>query len=277
MIHSTLKALYNKGYTTLVYSEHCADDILTQHFIPENIHYISDVRSATFFAFGKAKAQCSPVILLVDESYISNCYTALMEAWMQRIKIAVIVYNSISYKNTLYLERCVDNVYEITDKEHITEIITQVNCSLGPVLIKIPEDISKRVYIDYTDILSSVLQLKTESEILCYCPDKHPSGIKVIEERHKYGILSKYIGMLMSGKDYVLIIPDTILSLDSNVFNVRNLPSNFYVVMLKTSDNTLKHYQNWIESNGIDVKEVSSSNEIAKHYNKSNPTIAVVG
>ena len=277
MIKNTLIALNNKGYKKVVYSEHCADVILTNIFKQENIHYVSDVRSATFFAFGKAKTQCSPVILLVDESYISSCYTALMEAWMQRIKIIIVAYNSRSYKNTLYLERCVDTVYEISNKDGVEEIAAQVGCSLGPILIKISECIAKCTSIDYADILPTILQQKPGEEILCYCPDKSPSDIKVIEERHKYGILSKYMGMLMSGTNYVLIIPDTILNLDSNIFNIRNLPCNFYVVIQRTSDNTLAQYQTWIESNGIEVKELSSPDEIMKHYNKSNPTIVVIG
>lgn len=277
MIKTILKALYDKGYTSIVYSDHSANELLIQQFHKQNIHYIADVRSATFFAFGKAKTQCAPVILLVDELYVSSCYTALMEAWMQRIKVIVITFNSEGYKNTLYLDRCVDNICEVTHIQQIEYAVNIVNQTLGPILIKTPEKLTTSKSINYDDKLPALLQLKQEATILCYCPDKLISEVQVIEERHKYGILSKYIGMLMSGKDYILLIPDALLSLDSNIFNVRNLPANFFVVMLRTCDDILARYQTWIQSNGIDLKTVSESSEIANYYNKSNPTIVVIG
>ena len=277
MIKTILKALYDKGCTSIVYSDYSANELLIKQFQKENIHYVADVRSATFFAFGKAKTQCAPVILLVDELYVSSCYTALMEAWMQRIKVIVITFNSEGYKNTLYLDRCVDNICELTHMQQIEEVVNIVNQTLGPILIKTPEKLTTSMSINYDDKLPALLQLRQKSTILCYCPDKFISDVQVIEERHKYGILSKYIGMLMSGKDYVLLIPDVLLSLDSNIFNVRKFPANFFVVMLRTCDDILAHYQTWIQSNGIDLKAVSEPSEIVNYYNKSNPTIVVIG
>lgn len=277
MIKTILKALYDKGCTSIVYSDYSANELLIQQFQKENIHYVADVRSATFFAFGKAKTQCAPVILLVDELYVSSCYTALMEAWMQRIKVIVITFNSDGYKNTLYLDRCVDNICEVTHIQQIEEVVNIVNQTLGPSLIKTPEKLTTSMSINYDDKLPALLQLRQKSTILCYCPDKFISDVQVIEERHKYGILSKYIGMLMSGKDYVLLIPDVLLSLDSNIFNIRKFPANFFVVMLRTCDDILARYQTWIQSNGIDLKAVSEPSEIVNYYNKSNPTIVVIG
>lgn len=280
MIKKILQELKHTGYANIVYSDENLEENLYSLFEKNNTHYITDVRSATFYAFGEAKTLCRPVVLLVDERFISNCYTALMESWMQRIKIVVVAYNSEAYKTTLYLERCLDYVAEIKDDKCISEIVTKVNHVNGPVLIKVVDNVDDNKTIDYSAILDALSNLENYSGILCYNASKESlssSHITNIEVRYKYGILSKYIGMLMSEKQYILCMPDNLLLLESNVFCLRNFPTTFKLIALKTEKRSVEKMHSWAQSNNINIVQIDSYSALsAEIKNTTKPSILCV-
>lgn len=279
MIKKILQELKLLGYEHIVFSEDILRNALFKLFDADNIHYITDVRSATFFAFGEAKILCRPVILLVDERYISNCYTALMEAWMQRVKIVVVAYNSAAYKTTLYLERCLDYVEEIKDEKSVVDIIKKVNLFNGPVLLKVGVVVDEDKTIDYRPILDALSKLENCSGILCYNASHESlsnNNVINIETRHKYGILSKYIGMLISGKNYILCVPDYLLLLETNVFCLRDFPTSFRLIVLKTDKSVMDRIQSWAKNNKISVSHINSNSAILAEINKTTPSILCV-
>lgn len=276
MIKNIIQQLKKNGCCEIIFSEEYLKKDIISIFGKENSHHIADVRSATFFAFGQAKIHCNSVLLVVNEEYISNCYTALMEAWMQRSKIIVVSYNSSSYKSTLYLERCVDYVTEIKDIDSIPSILNLVNTFKGPILLKVPFIVNNDNKIDYNQIITSLYNTYDNNGILCYNAKEENLNIKGvinIEQRHKYGVLSKYIGMLASGKRYILCIPDYLLLLETNVFNLRNIPSTFMVVIIGTNDKIMDMLEPWIDSNHIKVMHKNESSHICEEAICINPTI----
>lgn len=267
MIKQIITRLKEYGLFNYVLTDHNLDDLLTNIVKPDHCTYFEDVRSATFFAFGQSKLQGKPSVLIVDDDFISNCYTALIETWMQRIPLIIISYNSRKLSSIQYLQRCLDAVYEINDKDNIDTTSSKWSSINGPILIRVFCDYNKNGAFSYADVLKQLTKRVTLERILCYNinPDEAAEyGVENIEKKYKYGIISKYVGRLMSGNSSVLVIPDFILELESNIFNVRNLPSTFRVYIKKTSDKIIDNYTQWLKSNNIEVKRFDDFNDEEK-------------
>lgn len=267
MIKQIITRLKEYGLYNYVLTDHNLDEILSNIVKPEQCTYFEDVRSATFFAFGQSKLQGKPSVLIVDDDFISNCYTALIETWMQRIPLIIISYNSRKLSSIQYLQRCLDAIYEINDKVNIDTTSSKWSAINGPILIRIFFDYNKNGAFTYADVLKQLTKRVAPERILCYnisIEEAAEYGVANIEKKYKYGIISKYVGRLMSGNPSILVIPDFILELESNIFNVRNLPSTFRVYIKKTSDKIIDNYTQWLKSNNIEVKRFDDFNEDEK-------------
>ena len=267
MIKQIITRLKEYGLFNYVLTDHNLDEILSNIVKPEQCTYFEDVRSATFFAFGQSKLQGKPSVLIVDDDFISNCYTALIETWMQRIPLIIISYNSRKLSSIQYLQRCLDAIYEINDKVNIDTTSSKWSAINGPILIRIFFDYNKNGAFTYVDVLKQLTKRVAPERILCYnisIEEAAEYGVANIEKKYKYGIISKYVGRLMSGNPSILVIPDFILELESNIFNVRNLPSTFRVYIKKTSDKIIYNYTQWLKSNNIEVKRFDDFNEDEK-------------
>ena len=267
MIKQIITRLKEYGLFNYVLTDHNLDEILSNIVKPEQCTYFEDVRSATFFAFGQSKLQGKPSVLIVDDDFISNCYTALIETWMQRIPLIIISYNSRKLSSIQYLQRCLDAIYEINDKVNIDTTSSKWSAINGPILIRIFFDYNKNGAFTYADVLKQLTKRVAPERILCYnisIEEAAAYGVANIEKKYKYGIISKYVGRLMSGNPSILVIPDFILELESNIFNVRNLPSTFRVYIKKTSDKIIDNYTQWLKSNNIEVKRFDDFNEDEK-------------
>lgn len=267
MIKQIITRLKEYGFFNYVLTDHNLDEILSNIVKPEQCTYFEDVRSATFFAFGQSKLQGKPSVLIVDDDFISNCYTALIETWMQRIPLIIISYNSRKLSSIQYLQRCLDAIYEINDKVNIDTTSSKWSAINGPILIRIFFDYNKNGAFTYADVLKQLTKRVAPERILCYnisIEEAAEYGVANIEKKYKYGIISKYVGRLMSGNSSVLVIPDFILELESNIFNVRNLPSTFRVYIKKTSDKIIDNYTQWLKSNNIEVKRFDDFNDEEK-------------
>ena len=264
MIKQILNRLKEHRLSNIVLTDHNLDDAIFNLVSSEQCTYFEDVRSAAFFAFGQSKLQGKPSILILDDDYISNCYTALIETWMQRIPVIFIVYNSRPLSTIQYLQRCIDAVFEVNDAGVIDVFISKLNSFNGPIVIRVSDDYNKKESISYKEVLEELTKRIAPDTISCYniVPEEVAEyGVVNIEKKYKYGIISKYVGRLMSGKPAVLVIPDFILELESNIFNVRNLPNTFRVYVKQTSDKLIANYSQWLKSNSIEIKSFSESNE----------------
>ena len=248
MLESILKKLQNKGITNVVLTSKCA---AFENELSLEYEYIEDVRSAVFNAYGRAKMGHSPVVVIVDEDYLPSTYTAMTEAWFQRTPIIVLSYNSHNVESSYYLNRCVDATFFVDNVDRIDQVVEDVLNYSGPTLVKIKERFDQEESIDYSQIIESLGRLSDNSLIICYNGKNLNNTIKNIEPKYKYGILSKLLGFLSGGKDCLLCIPEDLLSLDSNIFNIRNLPRSFKLIVKNTGNNYWQKFEKWIAQNDI--------------------------
>lgn len=248
MIEEILKKLQAQGVNHLVLTSQ--NDGFKER-ISLKTEYVEDVRSAVFNAYGMAKMMDKPVVVLVDEEYLPNTYTGLTEAWFQRVPVIILSYNSNSIISSHYLERCLYASFFIEDSNSIDKVVDQILLYHGPTLIKVKDALEVEEPVDYANIFDLLREAKTDANILCYNSREQRKDIKNIEPKHKYGVISKYIGMLFGGKNIILCIPEDLLTLDSNIFNVRNLPANFKLIVKNTGLGFMDKFQEWITVNSI--------------------------
>lgn len=257
-------------------------------FMPElkefNTYYTADARSAAFYAFGKSNRENKPVALIINGEYLPNVYTAVTEAWFQKTNLIVVaLYNTYREINCGYMDRCVINNI-IADKTDISDIKPSDILCAGPVLINIfGEALSKRKY-NYAEVLNcldSVVEKNTP--LFCYAPDNIVCGalnIKPIDDKHKYGVLSKYFGYtIASEKKAVLCCTADCVTLDMNIFNNRYTTSNIKIIILD-NDNIISHNRinEWIGSNNFTCREIKtvSIDKIKQFYEEECASVIIV-
>ncbi len=275
MLNEVLLKLKEKGLTKVVFSEPYISNIAASIFGQENAFLLEDVRSATFFAFGESKMLCSKIVVLVNESHISSCYTALIEAWMQRIPLILVSYNSKKYQAVEYLDRCLDGVYLIETMNDFNDKETELLGKNGPCLIRIRENFEVDSCYSYDKIIDLLKENGFAEKVFCYNSEQRSSkNIINITPEHKYGVLSKYIGYLIGGKTAVMCMPDVLLNYESNVFYLRDFPQIFLAFIHKTDNFNFEKYQGWIESNHISVVKFEDAS-ISELLSFNNPTIVI--
>lgn len=244
----------NNSINEIVLSIHeIVDRIVVSGFSCEDkmVHSIADARSAAFFAYSYSKTKHVRVTLIVEECYLSNVYTALTESWFQNVPLIVIAVNSLGHDGTQYLERCVGG---IAFESSITNVKKRIEEYHGdkPFLIKIATSISTEVQYNISSLIKSI-RLKFDGRIEAFNPSESFNDrlIFPISANHKYGIISKYIGRLMVSSESLLIIPEHLLELDSNVFNIRNLPRGFKIIIIEERCKYAEKMSKWFMANEI--------------------------
>lgn len=244
----------NKSINEIISSIHeTVDFIVLSGFSCEDkkAHSILDARSAAFFAYSYSKSKQVRVALVVEECYLSNIYTAMTESWFQNVPLIVIAVNSSGYDGIQYLERCVSKIAFESSIPDVKKLIDGYNGD-KPILIKIATSIPTEVEYNVSSLIEAI-RLKYNNRIEVFNPMGNCEGelIFPISAEHKYGIISKYIGRLTVFSESLLIIPEHLLELDSNVFNIRNLPKGFKVIIIEESGNYAEKMSNWLVANGI--------------------------
>lgn len=253
MLENILKIVRRAGYENIIITEKAI-------FSEKDAIYISDVRSAVFFALGKAKKGLGKTTLLIDERFISSAYTALMELWFQRIPVLLILYNGNQTANLDYLRRCVDNIIYIDSRE-MSEFPLRENANIeGPVILRVAEHPDLEANYDYSDILDSLSKIQYPYKVFVYNSPCIDTGLDVsyITDNHKYGMLSKYTGYITPEESRaILCIPENAMDLDSNIFNSRFISGNFKIIVLADSGHIWNKMKEWIRANDIEVLEVT--------------------
>ena len=264
IINTIIDCYIQLGIARIVYTEKELEDILLSNsFSKIETNYIQDVRSAAFYAYGEAKLLETPILLIVDECFISSAYTALTEAWMQRLPVCIFAYNSAGYKSTLYLERCTDIILFLDDKNNEKEIVKKAIQYHGPSIVKCEAGIERHTQVDYCEILDQLAHAEYKNVVYCYEPVHCYSNLNITEvpEKHKYGILSKYLGELLGGSKSILCIPDYLLNLESNAFVQRVIPQSFKLIVKETDKELCNRFENWIASNAFSTYRKKSVKE----------------
>lgn len=252
MIDSIISCLNAKGVVRFV---NTTTQIKEKISYPSNIewYYIEDVRSAVFNAYGMSKISHSPVAIIVEEAYLPNTYTALTEAWLQRVQVIVLALNSMNLDSSFYLNRCVDASILIDNVETIEGVVCNAIQHHGPTLIKIKEEVNEEKKIDYTNLFSIIDLCAKDEKILCYNPQYGNKDYEFIPPEYKYGVISKYVGQLIGGKQSVLCIPEYLLALDTNIFNFRDFPDGFKLIVKYSNGVCWGRLNTWMQRNNINT------------------------
>lgn len=272
MIDRVISCLRTKGVERLV---NTSAQINAMAYTPYNIdYYIEDVRSAVFNAYGMSKISHAPVAIIVEEAYLPNTYTALTEAWFQRVPVVVLAVNSINLESSSYLNRCVDVSILINTADDIESAVCDALQHHGPTLLKIKEKECEEEKIDYTNIYSIVDIFANDAKVLCYNPQVSKNDYEYIMPEYKYGVISKYVGQLVGGRRVVLCIPEYLLALDTNIFNFRDFPDGFKLIVKYIDGSYWNKLEKWLNINGIQTIVADSVEKC--DYLQSNRNFAVL-
>lgn len=250
MLNTLLSSLKDKGVDKVIVTSKYLNNY-TNNLTDIERYYIEDVRSAVFNAYGMAKVSHKPTVVVVDDAYLPSTYTALTEAWFQRVNIIVLAVNCEDIESSSYLNRCVDGTFLVEEETNIESLVDNIFVHHGPILLKIKERNPDEEPIDYTSIIGLLNSIFDHPNILCYNSMNTNNELQNIKPKYKYGIISKYVGLLLGGHNSILCIPEDILALDSNIFNFRNLPNNFRLVVKYTDGIYWDKLQGWINKNNI--------------------------
>ena len=223
----------------------------------------ADARSAAFYAMGKAIKTHESVIVLVSGAFLSNVYTALTEAWFQKVNVIVIaLFDKISDVKTVWMERCVVKAMTTTtdDFEEIEKFLQESKRCKGPVLLNLIRGDCLIEKYDYSKVID-MLEKKCGNKSSMYCFNGDIGSVNNIDYKNKYGVLSKYIGMsVVKDCGYLLCTSDCVL-VDSNIFRTRYANSNMKIIIFDQGDLNENNIALWIKSNGWDCRVVDSIDE----------------
>lgn len=239
------------------------DKQAVQALLPESlfIKEVKDARSAAFEAFGIIKITDKPVALIVNEDELASTLTAVTEAWFQRKDLILITINGDFCRHYDYLDRCVVSNSLLFQDSNEDEIVREMQLRHGPHLLRTTIVTKEDSPVDYSGILKELNNSLSDKDVVfCYNPtDLSGKHIKVISQQHRYCTVSKYVGYLLGNKGKaVLCVPERLLAYDSNIFNFRNLPNTFFVIVVADNNGVMSRLSPWIESNDIKVFQTES-------------------
>lgn len=275
MLESLLEIVRSAGYKNIITTD-------KNVFAEKDAVYISDVRSAAFFAMGKVKKELDKTVLLTDARFISSAYTALTELWFQRIPVLLILYNGSEATRLDYLSRCVDRIVYIDSTKTAENFLRRTPSFDGPVIWLVAEQAGLEADYDYSAILDALSKIQYRDKVFIYNSLPVDTGLDVshITGNHKYGMLSKYTGYITPGDSRaILCIPENAMDLDSNIFNSRFISGNFKIIVSADTSRIWNRMKEWIATNGIEVSETTGQSvdfALEKFLNASKPAVLYV-
>lgn len=264
------------GVTTVV----TTDSKTSQLFLSEtfDVKEVKDARSATFEAFGIIKMSEKSVALIVKEDELSSTLTAVTEAWLQRKNLILITINGNLYQHYDYLDRCLMSSALLLQNSNEDELVQKMQLRHGPHLLRTALMLEEEDPVDYSNIIQELENSLSENDVVFFYNPTQVLGThnRAISLQHRYCVISKYVGYLLGCKGkIVLCIPENLLAYDSNIFNFRNLPSTFFVVVVADDSRTMSKLSPWIESNGINVIQTESADYSAL-LSDNNPKLVYI-
>lgn len=239
--------------------------------IKEGTTCYQDARSAAFFAMGRAIKSQKSVVLLIPGEYLANTYTALTEAWFQKANIVVFaLHTKLNKIKTTWADRCILKTLTIEMDELLQyeQEITECFAAHGPVLINILYKNKVEEKNDYSNLISIIVRIKKNAKFICYNSINNTTdNIINIPVAHKYGVISKYIGMSVVKECGYLLCDANCVLVDVNIFRTRYANQNMKIIILDDGRIFENGIDQWISSNGWECKSVSGiDDDIAKWF-----------
>lgn len=228
-------------------------------FKNEVVHAIRDVRSATFYACGLAQKQDASVALFIRKEYLPSTHTGLTEAWFQNRNIVVVAFGADILNDDLsYFKSCTCSRLKIQTEADAVRYLGNAQRSNLPELYLVEDTVAceEPVRCDHPIDLSCLPSVPDKVflyERVAGLFQEHPNIVR-IAERDKYGTISKYMGFCVaSGKSNLLVIDDSLIFLDVNIFNNRYMDRKFKVLVIgqMKQANVLR----WLDANHVSFFE----------------------
>lgn len=218
----------------------------------ENEKIYHDARSAAFFAMGRTMKEKTTVGLALPGAYLASTYTAITEAWFQKVNVVVFAfYDKLSEVSTAWIDRCIVKSMTIGADE-IDDSIDEIEscCGMnGPVLINIVGVKDDETSFDYRKWIDAIRQKEGNAKIRCYNAIQS-DGIINIPSKDKYGVISKYIGMSVAVNVGYLLCTSECFLIDANVFRTRYANGNMKIILFDDGNLEKIDAKSWIAGNG---------------------------
>lgn len=237
--------------------------------MPVDVSYMSDAapktmtdaRSAAFYCMGVAQKTGKTAALILDGRYLSNCYTAIIEAWFQKVNLLIIPFFSdfrdlkLSWLDK-YLSGMV--ILEEAEIEIKKEEIRNLCRLTGPKLVGLFQKGEMEVTED-SDLALLIQKIKQSNITVSLYNNQGKTHLNVdrfIPQRYVYGVISEYIGRCVVGDEGVLVCTPEVIEIDLNIFRTRYKNSLMRIIVFDPH-NTLnaKGILSWVESNGWHCKQ----------------------
>ena len=272
----------NLEITTVITSEE-----IRQHYFSDSLFDVvvnEDVRSATFFSYGKAQREGRMMALVVYEEQLVHCYSAMTEAMFQHVSFLIFVLHKDNDSFTHdYLNACLIAEYNFDPLVEIEIKRLPVN-KRGPIIVNVQLGKQPREVNVPLDMLPLIETLSLEHDDVVICFDKYSKGLEdycrviTFSEGQKYGVISKYIGFLIGcSKCCILIMSLKHFKYDLNILNNRYINNRFKVIMVDEYGTDSRHV-NWIKKNSISYSEaeLSDSEKIKNTIQSALPEICIL-
>ena len=210
----------------------------------ENEKIYHDARSAAFFAMGRTMKEKTTVGLALPGAYLASTYTAITEAWFQKVNVVVFAfYDKLSEVSTAWIDRCIVKSMTIGADE-IDDSIDEIEscCGMnGPVLINIVGVKDDETSFDYRKWIDAIRQKEGNAKIRCY-----------------NAIQSDGIINLLCTSECFLI--------DANVFRTRYANGNMKIILFDDGNLEKIDAKSWIAGNGWWCEVVSKDETTAVNW-----------
>ena len=217
--------------------------------------FIDDVRSAGFFALGKAQTLQQSVALLVESKYISHLYTSMVETWFQKMPVAIIALDSSDDVDYGLYTRCVKQVKDYINEKNFDDLPIAND---GPTLLIVHKDKDMQ-----TVSISSV-------------EDLLPKEVQIYKPVDKYGAISKYVGYLCgTDRKVCCVIPLNWVKFDLNIFNNRYIDKRFKLVLRGEMSEVPCKLESWLASNQIELID-GSEGGIEEFLQNNKPSVIII-
>lgn len=273
--YEIIKHLYNSNIKNFVVEN---DFLGLFDKIPENdINKVSitDIRSAAFYALGLSQKNDCPIAMIIHREYLANTLTALTEAWFQRRCVIVIALGSNILNDTLdCYKNCTCGQYKVQTLADFEFCFGSMNKELPSVFLA--EEKLEPVVLSYSVDITVLNKFSSYHKLFVYSPlaSTKIDNITYIEPEFKYGMLSKFLGHCISGKEKCVLLTDlSVLKLEQNIFNSRYLDNRFNLIV--TGEKPSVNIWQWLQSNNIKTVFCDSVKKAASEISESNKATVV--
>lgn len=290
MLKKILTTLLKENYKNIVLTDDIKEIMHTDdaEYVKDkfNVNTIKDIRSATFYALGKENLHNKTAVIVRGEE-LQNTLTGITETWFQRLNVIIIaLYEKYDNIKTGFIYRVIPNIikiYEDDYSQYEKKILKSTNAYM-PSLITLKYNF-KNVEYNYDNLIGKLKNImKEDDEVILYSDEDFEKvkefKIKNIDQKYKYGILSKYMGYIIGkNKRVLLCIPTSLALIELNIFNNRYINEKFKIILFNSNKiDDVETLTKWVNNNKIKARIIDSleNDDLEEFWNSKEPEALII-